>query len=37
MMSDCGVGGVIAFPLEVNGKIVVELLKDAEISSRVLI
>ena len=36
-MSYCGVGGVTALPPEVNGKIVVELLKEAEKSSSVLI
>ena len=36
-MSDCGVGGVTALPPEVNEKVCVELLKEAEKSSSVLI
>ena len=36
-MSDCDVGGEIDNALDVNANVCVELLKDAEISSRVLI
>ena len=36
-MSDCDVGGVIETLPDVSAKVCVELLKDAEISSRVLI
>ena len=33
-MSDCGLGGVIAFPLEVNAKVSVTPLKEPLISSK---
>ena len=36
-MTDCGFGGEIGVPDEVSAKVCVELLKEAEKSSRVLI
>ena len=37
MMSDCGVGGIIETPLVASAKVCVELLKEAEKSSSILI